>query len=142
MALEDARCALGAVVAMSPQWKTYFVALGLGDIAVETVLVSKLVLNLGHPTYPPTIIVSILLCSSGVGSSLSERIVGDRPGRLAVAGRRSPVVGRGRRSRNARGAAPGGVVDGFGPPTPPEVACTHPRRAILRHIELPALEVP
>ncbi len=51
----------------------YFVAIGLGYILVEIVFIQRLVLFLGHPTYALTVVVFLLLLSSGVGSLASRR---------------------------------------------------------------------
>jgi hypothetical protein len=51
----------------------YFVAIGLGYIAVEITLIQRLVLFLGHPIYAMTVVVFLMLLSSGAGSSLSRR---------------------------------------------------------------------
>jgi hypothetical protein len=52
---------------------TYFVAVGLGYILVEIALIQRFVLFLGHPTYALTVVVFLLLLSSGAGSLLSRR---------------------------------------------------------------------
>ena len=46
----------------------YFVAVGLGYILVEISLIQRFVLFLGHPTYALTVVVFLLLLSSGAGS--------------------------------------------------------------------------
>src|SRR5262249_31113438 len=51
----------------------YFVSLGLGYIMVEIAFVQRLVLFLGHPTYALTVVVFLLLLSSGTGSVASQR---------------------------------------------------------------------
>lgn len=55
----------------------YFVAVGLGYIAVEITLIQRLVLFLGHPIYALTVVVFLMLLSSGVGSWLSRRWLHD-----------------------------------------------------------------
>ncbi len=50
----------------------YFVAVGLGYITVEIVLIQRFVLFLGHPTYALTVVVFLMLLSSGVGSVVSR----------------------------------------------------------------------
>ncbi|HXJ92263.1 MAG TPA: hypothetical protein VMT20_05220 [Terriglobia bacterium] len=52
----------------------YFVALGLGYILVEITFVQRLVLYLGHPTYAITVVIFLMLLSSGVGSLVSRRL--------------------------------------------------------------------
>ena len=53
----------------------YFVGLGLGYILVEMVLIQRFVLFLGHPTYAITVVVFIMLLSTGLGSWTSYRWV-------------------------------------------------------------------
>jgi len=50
----------------------YFVAVGLGYILVEIAFIQRFVLFLGHPTYALTVVVFLLLLSSGAGSMLSR----------------------------------------------------------------------
>lgn len=50
----------------------YFVAVGLGYILVEIVFIQRFVLFLGHPTYALTVVVFLLLLSSGAGSLTSR----------------------------------------------------------------------
>lgn len=51
----------------------YFVAVGLGYILVEIAFIQRFVLFLGHPTYALTVVVFLLLLSSGTGSLASRR---------------------------------------------------------------------
>jgi spermidine synthase len=51
----------------------YFVAIGLGYILVEISCIQRFVLFLGHPTYALTVVIFLLLLSSGAGSLLSRR---------------------------------------------------------------------
>lgn len=46
----------------------YFSALGVGFIAIEIVLIQRLVLYLGHPTYSLTTVLPTVLVSAGIGS--------------------------------------------------------------------------
>ena len=55
----------------------YFVAIGLGYIAVEITLIQRLVLFLGHPIYAMTVVVFLMLLSSGLGSMMSRRMFKD-----------------------------------------------------------------
>jgi len=55
----------------------YFVAIGLGYIAVEITLIQRLVLFLGHPIYAMTVVVFLMLLSSGAGSSMSRKWLAD-----------------------------------------------------------------
>ena len=54
----------------------YFVAVGLGYILVEISFIQRFVLFLGHPTYALTVVVFLLLLSSGAGSLISHRWLG------------------------------------------------------------------
>ena len=51
----------------------YFVAVGLGYIVVEIAFIQRFVLFLGHPTYALTVVIFLLLLSSGAGSLFSRR---------------------------------------------------------------------
>ena len=51
----------------------YFVAVGLGYILVEIAFIQRFVLFLGHPTYALTVVIFLLLLSSGTGSLVSRR---------------------------------------------------------------------
>jgi hypothetical protein len=59
----------------------YFVALGLGYILVEVTFIQRFVLFLGHPTYALTVVVFLMLLSSGLGSLVSRRWM-SRPGQV------------------------------------------------------------
>ncbi len=61
----------------------YFVALGLGYILVEIAFIQRFVLFLGHPTYALTVVVFLLLLSSGAGSLASRRWL-DKAGRSVL----------------------------------------------------------
>ena len=50
----------------------YFIAIGLGYILVEIAFIQRFVLFLGHPTYALTVVIFLLLVSSGVGSIASR----------------------------------------------------------------------
>lgn len=56
----------------SPYPLFYFVAVGLGYILVEIAFIQRFVLFLGHPTYALTVVIFLLLLSSGLGSLLSR----------------------------------------------------------------------
>jgi len=65
----------------------YFAALGFGFMVVEIVLMQKMVLFLGHPTYAVSVVLTALLAAAGTGSLLAERFgrVGRRTlGTMAV----------------------------------------------------------
>jgi hypothetical protein len=51
----------------------YFIAVGLGFILVEIALIQRFVLFLGHPTYALTVVVFLMLLSSGAGSFVSRK---------------------------------------------------------------------
>ena len=51
----------------------YFVAIGLGYILVEIAFIQRFVLFLGHPTYALTVVIFLMLLSSGMGSFFSRR---------------------------------------------------------------------
>src|SRR2546425_10123295 len=50
----------------------YFIAVGLGYILVEIAFIQRFALFLGHPTYALTVVVFLLLLSSGAGSLISR----------------------------------------------------------------------
>ena len=67
-------------LALSPETRSgrslrvlYFVAIGLGYIMVEIALIQRFVLFLGYPTYALTVVVFLMLLSSGLGSLVSRR---------------------------------------------------------------------
>ena len=51
-----------------------FAALGIGYLLVEVALLQRLTFYLGHPTYALTVVLSLLLVSSGIGAGLSRRV--------------------------------------------------------------------
>jgi hypothetical protein len=51
----------------------YFVAVGLGYILVEIAFIQRFVLFLGHPVYALTVVVFLLMLSSGAGSMVCRR---------------------------------------------------------------------
>jgi hypothetical protein len=59
----------------------YFVAVGLGYILVEVWFIQRFVLFLGHPTYALTVVVFLMLLSSGAGSFASRKWV-SQPSRV------------------------------------------------------------
>ncbi len=67
-------------LAISPETRSgrslrvlYFVAIGLGYIMVEIAFIQRFVLFLGYPTYALTVVVFLMLLSSGLGSLVSRR---------------------------------------------------------------------
>ncbi len=63
----------GGRARQGPLQLIYFVAIGLGYILVEIAFIQRFVLFLGHPTYALTVVVFLLLLSSGAGSLTSRR---------------------------------------------------------------------
>jgi spermidine synthase len=55
------------------KWLGYFFALGISYITVEVVLMQRLALFLGHPTYSVTTVLFAILLFSGLGSGWSDR---------------------------------------------------------------------
>jgi hypothetical protein len=55
----------------------YFVAIGLGYVLVEVVLIQRFVLFLGHPTYALSVVIFLLLIGSGSGSAASRTWMAD-----------------------------------------------------------------
>ena len=84
---------------------TFFAAIGLGFMLVETSQMQRLIVVLGHPTYGLTVVLFSLLLSSGIGSALTSRIapeglgsaglvrLGGLLGLLVVFGILTPLVG-------------------------------------------------
>jgi hypothetical protein len=62
----------------------YFIAIGLGYILVEVTFIQRFVLFLGHPTYALTVVVFLMLLSSGAGSIAARHWMA-RTNRLRVA---------------------------------------------------------
>ncbi len=56
----------------------YVACLGYGYLAVETILIHELVLFVGHPTYAITLVLLVMLLSSGAGAVWSGRVSPDR----------------------------------------------------------------
>jgi hypothetical protein len=65
--------ALGAGVRAQHSSLVYFIAVGLGYILVEVSFIQRFVLFLGHPTYALTVVVFLMLLSSGAGSFASRK---------------------------------------------------------------------
>ena len=63
----------GGRVRQSPLPLLYFIAVGLGYILVEIAFIQRFVLFLGHPTYALTVVIFLLMISSGAGSLFSRR---------------------------------------------------------------------
>ena len=60
----------------------FFLFIGAGYILIEVGLIQKFVLFLGNPTYALTVVIFSLLLSSGLGSAVSRRLVGESEGAL------------------------------------------------------------
>jgi hypothetical protein len=60
----------------------YFLFIGAGYILIEVALIQKFVLFLGHPVQALWVVIFSMLLSSGIGSHLSNRILGKNEGRL------------------------------------------------------------
>jgi len=78
-------------LALSPETRSgrslrvfYFIAIGLGYIMVEIALIQRFVLFLGYPTYALTVVVFLMLLSSGAGSLMS-RLWFTQPAKVAIA---------------------------------------------------------
>jgi MFS family permease len=56
------------------RYLAYFSALGVGFMSIEIVMMQKLVLFLGHPTYALSVVLTVLLAATGLGSFLSARL--------------------------------------------------------------------
>ena len=57
----------------------YFIAVGLGYILVEIAFIQRFVLFLGHPTYALTVVIFLMLLSSGLGSLASRKWLASKP---------------------------------------------------------------
>jgi SAM-dependent methyltransferase len=68
----------------SPWRLLYFISIGLGYILVEITLIQRFVLFLGHPVYALTVVIFLMLLSSGFGSLASRRAL-PGPERIWVA---------------------------------------------------------
>jgi hypothetical protein len=78
-------------LALSPETRSgsglrvlYFIAIGLGYIMVEIAFIQRFVLFLGYPTYALTVVVFLMLLSSGAGSLVSRKWF-DEPTRVRLA---------------------------------------------------------
>jgi hypothetical protein len=78
-------------LALSPETRSgrsmrvlYFIAIGLGYIMVEIAFIQRFVLFLGYPTYALTVVVFLMLLSSGAGSLVSRKWFSD-PTRVLMA---------------------------------------------------------
>jgi len=53
---------------------TFFIAIGLGFMLIETSQMQRLIIALGHPTYGLSVVLFALLVSSGIGSALTQSV--------------------------------------------------------------------
>jgi hypothetical protein len=60
---------------------TFFVAIGLGFMLIETSQMQRLIITLGHPTYGLSVVLFAMLLSSGIGSFLTSGVEPDLVGR-------------------------------------------------------------
>ena len=67
------RRALWAAIPYKRDAAIYFAALGLGFMFLEVVMIQRLTLFLGYPTYSLTVTLFAILLATGCGSLLSER---------------------------------------------------------------------
>jgi len=70
----------------------YFITVGFGFILVEISLIQRFVLFLGHPTYALTVVVFLLLLSSGAGSVAARRWVNSGSKTLPLLGLISALI--------------------------------------------------
>lgn len=68
---------LGQTQGISPNVFIYFSLIGMAFMFVEITLIQKFILYLGHPLYSFSVILFSLLLSSGLGSLLSKKILGE-----------------------------------------------------------------
>lgn len=62
----------------------YFGLIGMSFMFVEITLIQKFILFLGHPLYSIALTIFALLFSSGIGSLLSKKILGQNPKRNVI----------------------------------------------------------
>jgi len=67
------RRAVWAAIPYKREAALYFAALGFGFMFLEVVMIQRLTLFLGYPTYSLTVTLFAILLATGVGSLLSER---------------------------------------------------------------------
>ncbi|MGB8130343.1 MAG: hypothetical protein WCG81_11180 [Candidatus Angelobacter sp.] len=70
----------------------YFITVGFGFILVEISLIQRFVLFLGHPTYALTVVVFLLLLSSGAGSVAARSRIGSGSRILPLLGLISSII--------------------------------------------------
>jgi len=62
----------------------YFYLIGMSFMFLEITLIQKFILFLGHPLYSTALIIFALLFSSGFGSLLSKKLLGQNPKRNVI----------------------------------------------------------
>ena len=62
----------------------YFSLIGMSFMFVEITLIQRFILFLGHPLYSTALIIFALLFSSGIGSLLSKKLLGQNPKRNVI----------------------------------------------------------
>ena len=95
---------------------TFFVAIGLGFMLIETSQMQRLIIALGHPTYGLSVVLFAVLLSSGIGSFLTSGVTAET----------APAVGR------RRMLAVVVVLAIFGFLTPPIVRWIEPMTTVVR----------
>ena len=53
---------------------SFFIAIGLGFMLIETSQMQRLIISLGHPTYGLSVVLFAMLLSSGIGSYLTAGV--------------------------------------------------------------------
>ena len=71
---------------------TFFIAIGLGFMLIETSQMQRLIIALGHPTYGLSVVLFALLLSSGLGSYLTESVTAAHGARPRVGARLLALV--------------------------------------------------
>ncbi|MCA4756933.1 spermine synthase [Mycolicibacterium fortuitum] len=61
----------------------YISGIGIGFMIIETTLIQRLILPLGHPTYAFVLVLSVLLVSGGIGSMFSSHWSSNRSTRFS-----------------------------------------------------------
>jgi hypothetical protein len=95
---------------------TFFVAIGLGFMLIETSQMQRLIIALGHPTYGLSVVLFAVLLSSGIGSFLTSGVTAETV----------PALGR----RRLLGVVV--VLAVFGLLTPPIVRWIEPMTTVVR----------
>jgi hypothetical protein len=105
---------------------TFFIAIGLGFMLIETSQMQRLIIALGHPTYGLSVVLFALLLSSGLGSLLTSGV----------------SIGAASKTGRRRLAAIVAVLAIFGLVTPAVVRWIEPMTTIVRIAAAVALLFP